>query len=154
MEKRSTWLNDSQEMKNDDQSQQKAGFSVSAQNAASSHRSQSDMSRRRDFDEESLESFSSMPDPVDPTTVTKTFKSRKASAQASLASKDKTPKSKNKRKSSSQLKGRIKNTGRLESSLKHHYNKYIAENLLSIDGTCNNEYKLPKQELILHNVTM
>ncbi|XP_064005116.1 pericentriolar material 1 protein isoform X13 [Pogoniulus pusillus] len=111
MEKRSTWLNDHQEMKNDDQSQQKAGFSVSAQNAASSHRSQSDMSRRRDFDEESLESFSSMPDLVDPTTVTKTFKSRKASAQASLASKDKTPKSKNKRKSSSQLKGRIKNTG-------------------------------------------
>ncbi|NXX41986.1 PCM1 protein, partial [Tricholaema leucomelas] len=111
IEKRSTWLDDSQEVKNDDQSQQKAGFSVSAQNAASSHRSQSDMSRRRDFDEESLESFSSMPDPVDPTTVTKTFKSRKASAQASLASKDKTPKSKNKRKSSSQLKGRIKNTG-------------------------------------------
>ncbi|NXN17075.1 PCM1 protein, partial [Indicator maculatus] len=111
MEKRSTWLSDSQEVKNDDQSQQKAGFSVLAQSTASGHRSQSDMSRRRDFDEESLESFSSMPDPVDPTTVTKTFKSRKASAQASLASKDKTPKSKNKRKSSSQLKGRIKNTG-------------------------------------------
>ncbi|KFV70668.1 Pericentriolar material 1 protein, partial [Dryobates pubescens] len=110
MEKRSTWLNDSQEVKNDDQSQQKAGFSVLAQNTASGHRSQSDTSRRRDFDEESVESYSSMPDPVDPATVTKTFKSRKASAQASLASKDKTPKSKNKRKSS-QLKGRIKNTG-------------------------------------------
>ncbi|XP_052635892.1 pericentriolar material 1 protein isoform X16 [Harpia harpyja] len=111
MEKRATWLNDSQELKKDDQSQLKSGFAVSVQNIASGHKNQSDMSRRREFDEESLESFSSMPDPVDPTTVTKTFKSRKASAQASLASKDKTPKSKNKRKSSSQLKGRIKNTG-------------------------------------------
>ncbi|POI30426.1 hypothetical protein CIB84_005824 [Bambusicola thoracicus] len=111
VEKRSTWLNDSQEAKKDDQSQLKAGFPVSAQSIASGHKNQSDTSRRRNFDEESLESFSSMPDPVDPTTVTKTFKSRKASAQASLASKDKTPKSKNKRKNSSQLKGRIKNTG-------------------------------------------
>ncbi|NXF59704.1 PCM1 protein, partial [Ciccaba nigrolineata] len=111
MEERSAWLNDSQEVKKDDQSQLKAGFAVSVQNVASGHKNQSDTSRRREFDEESLESFSSMPDPVDPTTVTKTFKSRKASAQASLASKDKTPKSKNKRKSSSQLKGRIKNTG-------------------------------------------
>ncbi|KAF1499049.1 Pericentriolar material 1 protein, partial [Eudyptula minor] len=111
IEERSTWLNDSQEVKKDDQSQLKAGFAVSVQNIASSHKNQTDMSRRREFDEESLESFSSMPDPVDPTTVTKTFKSRKASAQASLASKDKTPKSKNKRKSSSQLKGRTKNIG-------------------------------------------
>ncbi|NWY51705.1 PCM1 protein, partial [Chionis minor] len=111
MEKRSTWLNDSQEVKKDDHSQLKAGFAVPVQNVGSGHKNQSDLSRRREFDEESLESFSSMPDPVDPTTVTKTFKSRKASAQASLASKDKTPKSKNKRKSSSQLKGRIKNTG-------------------------------------------
>ncbi|NWX36612.1 PCM1 protein, partial [Notiomystis cincta] len=111
IEKRSTWLNDSQEMKKDDQSQLKAGFAVSVQNIASGHKNQSDMNRRREFDEESLESFSSMPDPIDPTTVTKTFRSRKASAQASLASKDKTPKSKNKRKSSSQLKGRTKNTG-------------------------------------------
>ncbi|OXB64496.1 hypothetical protein ASZ78_005152 [Callipepla squamata] len=110
-EKRSTWLNDSQEVKKDDQSHLKAGFPVSVQSIASSHKNQSDTSRRRNFDEESLESFSSMPDPVDPTTVTKTFKSRKASAQASLASKDKTPKSKIKRKNSSQLKGRIKNTG-------------------------------------------
>ncbi|GAB0188508.1 pericentriolar material 1 protein [Grus japonensis] len=94
MEKRSTWLNDSQEMKKDDQSQLKAGLAVSVQNIGSVNKNQSDTSRRRDFDEESLESFSSMPDPVDPTTVTKTFKSRKASAQASLASKDKTPKSK------------------------------------------------------------
>ncbi|NXC57904.1 PCM1 protein, partial [Aleadryas rufinucha] len=111
LEKRSPWPNDSQEMKKDDQSQLKAGFAVSVQNIASGHKNQSDMNRRREFDEESLESFSSMPDPIDPTTVTKTFRSRKASAQASLASKDKTPKSKNKRKTSSQLKGRIKNTG-------------------------------------------
>ncbi|KAM3672754.1 pericentriolar material 1 protein isoform 12-T13 [Ammospiza maritima maritima] len=111
MEKRSTWLDDSQEMKKDDQSQLNAGFTVSVQNTASGQKNQCDMSRRREFDEESLESFSSMPDPIDPTTVTKTFRSRKASAQASLASKDKTPKSKNKRKSSSQLKGRIKNAG-------------------------------------------
>ncbi|NXW76258.1 PCM1 protein, partial [Hirundo rustica] len=111
MEKRSAWLDDSQEMKKDDQSQLKAGFTVSVQNIASGHKNQCDMNRRREFDEESLGSFSSMPDPIDPTTVTKTFRSRKASAQASLASKDKTPKSKNKRKSSSQLKGRIKNTG-------------------------------------------
>ncbi|NXH82859.1 PCM1 protein, partial [Edolisoma coerulescens] len=111
LEKRSTWLNDSQEIKKDDQSQLKASFAVSVQNIASGHKNQSDMNQRREFDEESLESFSSMPDPIDPTTVTKTFRSRKASAQASLASKDKTPKSKNKRKTSSQLKGRIKNTG-------------------------------------------
>ncbi|NXO79354.1 PCM1 protein, partial [Sitta europaea] len=111
MEKKSTWLDDSQEVKKDDQSQLKTGFAVSVQNIASGHKNQCDMNRRREFDEESLESFSSMPDPIDPTTVTKTFRSRKASAQASLASKDKTPKSKNKRKSSSQLKGRIKNTG-------------------------------------------
>ncbi|NWW57574.1 PCM1 protein, partial [Ifrita kowaldi] len=111
LEKKSAWLNDSQEMKKDDQSQLKASFAVSVQNLASGHKNQSDMNRRREFDEESLESFSSMPDPIDPTTVTKTFRSRKASAQASLASKDKTPKSKNKRKASSQLKGRVKNTG-------------------------------------------
>ncbi|XP_036406899.1 pericentriolar material 1 protein-like isoform X2 [Megalops cyprinoides] len=65
----------------------------------------------RRFDEESLGSLSSMPDPLDPTTVTKTFRSRKASAQASLASRDKTPKSKNKRKRS---KGHGKKAG-LES---------------------------------------
>ncbi|NWT84775.1 PCM1 protein, partial [Lanius ludovicianus] len=111
LEKRSTWLNDSQEVKKDDQSQLKASFAVSVQNVPSGHKNQSDTNRRREFDEESLESFSSMPDPIDPTTVTKTFRSRKASAQASLASKDKTPKSKNKRKTSSQLKGRVKSTG-------------------------------------------
>uniref|UniRef100_A0A8C0V1B9 Pericentriolar material 1 n=1 Tax=Cyanistes caeruleus TaxID=156563 RepID=A0A8C0V1B9_CYACU len=126
MEKRSTWLDDSQEMKKDDQSQLKAGFAVSVQNIASGHKNQCDRNRRRDFDEESLESFSSMPDPIDPTTVTKTFRSRKASAQASLASKDKTPKSKNKRKSSSQLKGRIKNSG------------YESASASSVCGPCKN----------------
>ncbi|NXA39986.1 PCM1 protein, partial [Eudromia elegans] len=110
-ENRAVWLNGSEDSKKDDQSYLKAGFAVSVQNTPPSHINQSDMNRRREFDEESLESFSSMPDPVDPTTVTKTFKSRKASAQASLASRDKTPKSKNKRKSSSHLKGRIKSTG-------------------------------------------
>ncbi|KAM7111452.1 pericentriolar material 1 protein isoform 26-T27 [Molossus nigricans] len=89
----------------------KTGFAVSVEKPTNSNRkSQLDTSRRRHhFDEESLESFSSMPDPVDPTTVTKTFKTRKASAQASLASKDKTPKSKSKKKHSTQLKSRIKN---------------------------------------------
>uniref|UniRef100_A0A8C0QMK7 Pericentriolar material 1 n=1 Tax=Chelonoidis abingdonii TaxID=106734 RepID=A0A8C0QMK7_CHEAB len=106
------WLDDSQEGRKEKQSFLKAGFAVSVQNMTSgNHKSQSDtIRRRREFDEESLESFSSMPDPVDPTTVTRTFKSRKASAQASLASKDKTPKSKNKRRSSTQLKSRVKNT--------------------------------------------
>uniref|UniRef100_M3Z2P1 Pericentriolar material 1 n=3 Tax=Mustela putorius furo TaxID=9669 RepID=M3Z2P1_MUSPF len=79
---------------------------------------QEDTSRRRcQFDEESLESFSSMPDPVDPTTVTKTFKTRKASAQASLASKDKTPKSKSKKRHSTQLKSRVKNIGYESASM-------------------------------------
>ncbi|XP_074084325.1 pericentriolar material 1 protein isoform X19 [Macrotis lagotis] len=90
----------------------KTGFAVSVQKSTSNNRTnQLDTSRRRhQFDEESLESFSSMPDPVDPTTVTKTFKTRKASAQASLASKDKTPKSKTKKKTYTQLKARAKNT--------------------------------------------
>uniref|UniRef100_A0A8C8RGY6 Pericentriolar material 1 n=1 Tax=Pelusios castaneus TaxID=367368 RepID=A0A8C8RGY6_9SAUR len=116
---RSVWLDDSQEGRKEKQSFLKEGFEVSVQNMASgNHKSQSDTSRRRrEFDEESLESFSSMPDPVDPTTVTKTFKSRKASAQASLASKDKTPKSKNKRRSSTQLKTRVKNTGYESASI-------------------------------------
>nr|XP_055190963.1 pericentriolar material 1 protein isoform X13 [Nyctereutes procyonoides] len=91
----------------------KTGFPVSVEKTTNSNRkNQLDTSqRRRQFDEESLESFSSMPDPVDPTTVTKTFKTRKASAQASLASKDKTPKSKSKKRHSAQLKSRVKNTG-------------------------------------------
>ncbi|XP_036022497.1 pericentriolar material 1 protein isoform X8 [Onychomys torridus] len=89
----------------------KTGFAVSAEKATNSNRkNQPDTSRRRrQFDEESLESFSSMPDPIDPTTVTKTFKTRKASAQASLASKDKTPKSRSKKRNSTQLKSRVKN---------------------------------------------
>uniref|UniRef100_A0A8I3S280 Pericentriolar material 1 n=1 Tax=Canis lupus familiaris TaxID=9615 RepID=A0A8I3S280_CANLF len=91
----------------------KTGFPVSVEKTTNSNRkNQLDTGRRRrQFDEESLESFSSMPDPVDPTTVTKTFKTRKASAQASLASKDKTPKSKSKKRHSAQLKSRVKNTG-------------------------------------------
>ncbi|KAM7328693.1 hypothetical protein ACRRTK_012785 [Alexandromys fortis] len=91
----------------------KTGFAVSVEKTTNSNRrNQPDPSRRRrHFDEESLESFSSMPDPIDPTTVTKTFKTRKASAQASLASKDKTPKSKSKKRNSSQLKSRVKNIG-------------------------------------------
>ncbi|XP_055272461.1 pericentriolar material 1 protein isoform X18 [Moschus berezovskii] len=89
----------------------KAGFAVSVEKATNSNcKNQLDASRRRrQFDEVSLESFNSMLDPVDPTTVTKTFKSRKASAQASLASKDKTPKSKSKKRHSTQQKSRVKN---------------------------------------------
>ncbi|XP_055423290.1 pericentriolar material 1 protein isoform X17 [Bubalus kerabau] len=89
----------------------KTGFAVSVEKTTNSNRkNQLDTSRRRrQFDEVSLESFNSMLDPVDPTTVTKTFKSRKASAQASLASKDKTPKSKSKKRHSTQLKSRVKN---------------------------------------------
>ncbi|XP_044081409.1 pericentriolar material 1 protein isoform X16 [Neovison vison] len=97
----------------------KTGFPVSVEKTTNSNRkNQLDTSRRRrQFDEESLESFSSMPDPVDPTTVTKTFKTRKASAQASLASKDKTPKSKSKKRHSTQLKSRVKNIGYESASM-------------------------------------
>ncbi|XP_077925849.1 pericentriolar material 1 protein isoform X19 [Halichoerus grypus] len=97
----------------------KTGFPVSVEKIANSNRkNQLDTSRRRhQFDEESLESFSSMPDPMDPTTVTKTFKTRKASAQASLASKDKTPKSKSKKRHSTQLKSRVKNIGYESASM-------------------------------------
>ncbi|XP_073075211.1 pericentriolar material 1 protein isoform X2 [Manis javanica] len=97
----------------------KAGFTVSVEKTTNSHRkTQLDPSRRRrQFDEESLESFSSMPDPVDPTAVTKTFKTRKASAQASLASKDKSPKSKSKKRHSTQLKSRVKNIGYESASM-------------------------------------
>ncbi|XP_058048572.1 pericentriolar material 1 protein isoform X6 [Ahaetulla prasina] len=112
MENRSAWLNEYQEGGKEKQPFLRTGFAVPVQNAAcSNHKNQPDRSRQREFDEESLESFSSMPDPVDPTTVTKTFKPRKASAQASLASKDKTPKSKNKRRSSSQFKKRPRANG-------------------------------------------
>ncbi|XP_027628135.1 pericentriolar material 1 protein isoform X5 [Tupaia chinensis] len=97
----------------------KAGFAVSVEKTANSNRkNQLDTSRRRRrFDEESLESFSSMPDPVDPAAVTKTFKTRKASAHASLASKDKVPKSKTKKRTSTQLKSRVKNTGYESASM-------------------------------------
>uniref|UniRef100_A0A8D0WXY1 Pericentriolar material 1 n=1 Tax=Sus scrofa TaxID=9823 RepID=A0A8D0WXY1_PIG len=97
----------------------KTGFAVSVEKTTNSNRkNQLDTGRRRrHFDEESLESFSSMPDPVDPATITKTFKTRKASAQASLASKDKTPKSKSKKKHSAQLKGRVKNIGYESASM-------------------------------------
>ncbi|XP_067324848.1 pericentriolar material 1 protein isoform X4 [Anolis sagrei] len=104
LESRSAWLNEHQGGGKEKPLFLKTGFAVPVQNTAcSSQKSQPDTVRRREFDEESLESYSSMPDPVDPTTVTKTFKPRKASAQASLASKDKTPKSKSKR-STSQFK--------------------------------------------------
>ncbi|XP_032356497.1 pericentriolar material 1 protein isoform X4 [Etheostoma spectabile] len=67
----------------------------------------------RPFDRASQESFSSMPDPVDPTTITKTFKAgRKASAQANLASRSKTPNSKSRRRRS---KGYTKNSEGHES---------------------------------------
>ncbi|XP_054599793.1 pericentriolar material 1 protein isoform X5 [Nothobranchius furzeri] len=55
-------------------------------------------SRQRAFDKESQGSFSSIPDPVDSTTVTKAFKAGcKASAQANLASRSKTPKNRRRR---------------------------------------------------------
>uniref|UniRef100_A0A8C5RIV7 Pericentriolar material 1 protein C-terminal domain-containing protein n=1 Tax=Laticauda laticaudata TaxID=8630 RepID=A0A8C5RIV7_LATLA len=69
-----------------------------------------------------------MPDPVDPTTVTKTFKPRKASAQASLASKDKTPKSKNKRRSSSQFKKRPRANGFESASISSIREPYKSNN--------------------------
>ncbi|XP_044046674.1 pericentriolar material 1 protein isoform X2 [Siniperca chuatsi] len=70
-------------------------------------------SRPQEFDRASQESFSSMPDPVDPTTITKTFKAgRKASAQANLASRTKTPNSKSRRRRS---KGHNKNSEGHES---------------------------------------
>ncbi|XP_057187139.1 pericentriolar material 1 protein isoform X3 [Triplophysa rosa] len=56
-------------------------------------------SRDRSYIPDSQESVSSLPDKVDPTTVTKTFRAgRKAAAQASLASRDKTPNTKSRRK--------------------------------------------------------
>uniref|UniRef100_A0A674BMS3 Pericentriolar material 1 n=1 Tax=Salmo trutta TaxID=8032 RepID=A0A674BMS3_SALTR len=65
--------------------------------------------RPQAFDQASQESFSSMPDPADPTIVTKAFRAgRKASAQASLASRDKTPNSKRRTRLA---KGHHKNTG-------------------------------------------
>ncbi|XP_065803422.1 pericentriolar material 1 protein isoform X17 [Muntiacus reevesi] len=97
----------------------KTGFAVSVEKTTNSNcKNQLDTSRRRrQVDEVSLESFNSMLDPVDPTTVTKTFKSRKTSAQASLASKDKTPKSKSKKRHSTQPKSRVKNIGYESASM-------------------------------------
>uniref|UniRef100_A0A8C2ZV87 Pericentriolar material 1 n=1 Tax=Cyclopterus lumpus TaxID=8103 RepID=A0A8C2ZV87_CYCLU len=69
--------------------------------------------RPQEFDRSSQESFSSMPDPVDPTTITKTFKAgRKASAQANLASRSKTPNPKSRRRRS---KGHNKNSHESDS---------------------------------------
>lgn len=49
-------------------------------------------SQSQQFDRVSQGSYSSLVDPVDPTTITKTYKAgRKASAQANLASRSKTP---------------------------------------------------------------
>lgn len=51
-----------------------------------------DRSQLQRFDRGSQESYSSLADPADPTTITKTYKAgRKASAQANLASRSKTP---------------------------------------------------------------
>uniref|UniRef100_A0ABM5GIJ1 Pericentriolar material 1 protein isoform X2 n=1 Tax=Pogona vitticeps TaxID=103695 RepID=A0ABM5GIJ1_9SAUR len=112
LENKSAYLNENQEGGKEKQLFLNTGFAIPVQNATcGNHRAQHDASRRREFDEESLESFSSLPDPVDPTTVTKTFKPRKASAQASLASKDKTPKSKNKKRNTSQFKNRSRTNG-------------------------------------------
>lgn len=64
--------------------------------------------RPQEFDRASQESFSSMPDPVDPTTITKTFKAgRKACAQANLASRSRTPNTKSRRRRN---KGHNKNS--------------------------------------------
>lgn len=110
---RLTWVKDHQGGEKENQLFLKTGFAVPTQNSISgNHKKQTDTSRGREFDEESLESFSSLPGPADPTTVIKTFKPRKASAQASLASKDKTPKSKNKRRNTSHFKNRPKTKGR------------------------------------------
>lgn len=60
-------------------------------------------SQPQQFDRVSQESFSSMPDPADPTTVTKTYKTgRKASAQANLASRSKTPSKSRRRRNKGQ----------------------------------------------------
>uniref|UniRef100_A0A3Q3F213 Pericentriolar material 1 n=1 Tax=Kryptolebias marmoratus TaxID=37003 RepID=A0A3Q3F213_KRYMA len=68
-------------------------------------------SRQLEFDKESQESFSSIPDPVDPTTITKSFKAgRKASAQANLASRSKTSKNRRRRN-----KGHSKNSHESDS---------------------------------------
>ncbi|XP_078074010.1 pericentriolar material 1 protein isoform X9 [Mustelus asterias] len=87
------WLNDSKGEFGQSPRQMQPPTSL-PQMSINNPKQQTQCKNRKNFEESSLESFSSMPDPVDPTTVTKTFKSRKACAQASLASKDKTPKGK------------------------------------------------------------
>ncbi|XP_006015929.1 pericentriolar material 1 protein isoform X4 [Alligator sinensis] len=142
LENGSNWPNDSQEGRKEKQSFVKTGYSLKNM-ASGNHKNRSDTSRRRrECDEESLESVSSMPDPVDPTTVTKTFKSKKASAQACLASKDKTPQSKNKRRSSTQPRSRAKNTEGYESAtasstcepFKNNKNKHSTQNEEVVQG--------------------
>uniref|UniRef100_UPI00398F5F08 pericentriolar material 1 protein isoform X2 n=1 Tax=Pristiophorus japonicus TaxID=55135 RepID=UPI00398F5F08 len=90
------WLNDTKDVVGQSPRQTQPPTSL-PQMTVNNPKQQAHGKKRKNFEEESLESFSSMPDPVDPTTVTKTFKSRKACAQASLASKDKTPKGKSKK---------------------------------------------------------
>ncbi|XP_069056431.1 pericentriolar material 1 protein isoform X3 [Pleurodeles waltl] len=108
--KRPTWFNKTEKHSC------KTGFSLPVKNLTSgTQKKQSDGNKARTYDEESLESFSSMPDPLDPTTVTKAFKSRKATAQASLASRDKTPKMKNKKRKISHLKSKVTTDIGLES---------------------------------------
>ncbi|XP_059409779.1 pericentriolar material 1 protein-like isoform X6 [Carassius carassius] len=69
-------------------------------------------SRDLSYIPDSQESISSLPDRADPTTVTKTFRAgRKAAAQASLASRDKTPNTKSRRRRG---RGR-KNTASVDS---------------------------------------
>uniref|UniRef100_A0A671R5Q4 Pericentriolar material 1 protein-like n=1 Tax=Sinocyclocheilus anshuiensis TaxID=1608454 RepID=A0A671R5Q4_9TELE len=69
---------------------------------------------------DSQESVSSLPDRADPTTVTKTFRAgRKAAAQASLASRDKTPNTKSRRRRG---RGR-KNTGVDSVSSDSHFDQ-------------------------------
>lgn len=75
-------------------------------------------SQTQQFDRASQESFSSMPDPADPTTITKTYKTgRKASAQANLASRSKTPNKSRRRRS----KGQNKNSEGVRIKLYHFY---------------------------------
>ncbi|KAM3623367.1 uncharacterized protein V6R79_010262 [Siganus canaliculatus] len=85
-------------------------------------------SRHPEFDRASQESFSSMPDPVDPTTITKTFKAgRKASAQSNLASRTKTPNSKSRRRRS---KGHHKNNEGHESDSASSTADFVQERAL------------------------
>ncbi|XP_038647012.1 pericentriolar material 1 protein isoform X3 [Scyliorhinus canicula] len=87
------WQNDSKDEFGQSPRQMQPPTSL-PQMSTNKAKQQAQCKNRKKFEESSLESFSSMPDTVDPTTITKTFKSRKACAQASLASKDKTPKGK------------------------------------------------------------